>query len=176
MHMQLQAIGFRPFATLFSIVALGPIVAGMALRREAGTVSQVAFWGIFAIGVLTLFAIGFSMKNRSAVIHDDEITVKSTFYSTTVPLADISSISRVAPGSSSDIVGMRVNGLGLPGFRSGWFNSRAGGRLFVDRVRGEYLLISVGGKPRLALQFSDNQAAAQVLSAAIPKGKNDVRP
>ncbi|SCK42216.1 PH domain-containing protein [Variovorax sp. HW608] len=109
------------------------------------------------------------MKNRSVAIRDDEVIVKSTFYSTSIPLTNISSISTVVPGSPSDLVGMRVNGVGLPGFRSGWFDSKAGGRLFVDRVAGDYLSIFVNGKPRLALQFSDNQSAAQILSAAIPK-------
>jgi len=68
-----------------------------------------------------------------------------------------------------DLVGLRVNGVGLPGFRSGWFNSRAGGRLFVDRVAGDYLLVSVDGKPRLALEFADNQVAANTLAAGIAR-------
>lgn len=59
--------------------------------------------------------------------------------------------------------------MGLPGFRSGWFNSRAGGRLFVDRVAGDYLLVFLDGKPRLALEFADNQAAAKALAAGIAR-------
>ncbi|WP_088955601.1 PH domain-containing protein [Variovorax sp. HW608] len=167
--MQLQTIGLKSFAILFAIVAIGPIVVGAVLAREAGTANRAGFWWIFAIGVLTLAVIGGSMKNRSVAIRDDEVIVKSTFYSTSIPLTNISSISTVVPGSPSDLVGMRVNGVGLPGFRSGWFDSKAGGRLFVDRVAGDYLSIFVNGKPRLALQFSDNQSAAQILSAAIPK-------
>jgi hypothetical protein len=167
--MQLQTIDLKSFAILFAIVATGPIVAGVVLARQAGTANQPAFWGILAVAVLTLAVIGGSMQNRSVAIRDDELVVKSTFYSTSIPLISISSISTVAPGSPSDLVGMRVNGVGLPGFRSGWFNSKAGGRLFVDRVAGDYLLIFADGKPRLALQFSDNQSAAQILSAAIPK-------
>ena len=68
-----------------------------------------------------------------------------------------------------DLVGLRVNGVGLAGFRSGWFNSRVGGRLFVDRVAGDYLLVSVEGKPRLALEFVDNQAVANTLAAGIAR-------
>ena len=167
--MQLQDMGMKPFAILFSIIAIGPIVAGVVLQRQAGTANHYAFWGILAIGVLTLGVIGFSMLNRSAVIQDAELTVKSTFYSTTVPLSRVTDVRTVVPGSEDDLVGLRVNGVGLPGFRSGWFNSRAGGRLFVDRVAGDYLLVSVDGKPQLALEFADNQAAAKTLEAGITR-------
>ena len=165
--MQLQDMGVKPFAILFAIIAIGPIVAGVVLQRQAGTASHYAFWGILAIGVLTLGVIGFSMLIRSAVIQDAELTVKSTFYSTTVPLSRVTDVRTVVRDSEDDLVGLRVNGVGLPGFRSGWFNSRAGGRLFVDRVAGDYLLVSVDGKPRLALEFADNQAAAKTLAAGM---------
>ena len=59
--MQLQDMGVKPFAILFAIIATGPIVAGVA------------------IAVLTLGVIGFSMLNRSAVIQNAELTVRSTF-------------------------------------------------------------------------------------------------
>lgn len=167
--MQLQDMGVKPFAILFAIIATGPIVAGVLLQRQAGTANHYAFWGMLAIAVLTLGVIGFSMVNRSAVIQNAELTVKSTFYSTTVPLSGVTEVRTVAPGSVDDLVGLRVNGVGLPGFRSGWFNSRAGGRLFVDRVAGDYLLVSVDGKPRLALEFADNQAAAKTLAADVAR-------
>jgi len=167
--MQLQDMGVKPFAILFAIIATGPIVAGVVLQRQAGTANHDAFWGILAIPVLTLGVIGFSMLNRSAVIQNAELTVRSTFYSTTVPLSGVTEVRTVAPGSVDDLVGLRVNGVGLPGFRSGWFNSRAGGRLFVDRVAGDYLLVSVAGKPRLALEFAANQVAANTLAAGIAR-------
>lgn len=167
--MQLQHMGVKPFAILFAIIALAPIVAGVALQRQAGTANHYAFWGILAIAVLTLGVIGFSMLNRSAAIQNAELTVRSTFYSTTVPLAKVTDVRTVVPGSEDDLVGWRVNGVGLPGNRSGWFNSRTGGRLFVDRVGGDYLLVSVDGKPRLALEFADNQAAAKALAAGAAR-------
>ncbi|WP_431276942.1 PH domain-containing protein [Variovorax ureilyticus] len=162
--MQFQDIGVKSFATLFAILAIGPIVAGMVLQRQAGSASHIAIWSILAIGVLTLAVIGFSMLNRSVTIRDAHLTVKSSFYSIDVPLASITDVREVTPGSADDAVGFRVNGVGLPGFRSGWFNSRAGGRLFVDRITGPYLLVDVDGKPRLALEFSDNHAAAKALT------------
>ena len=167
--MQLQHMGMKPFAILLAIIATGPIAAGVALQRQAGTVNHYAFWAILAIAVLTFGVIGVSMLNRSTVIRNAELTVKSTFYSTTVPLSKVTAVRTIVPGSEDDLVGWRVNGVGLPGFRSGWFNSRAGGRLFVDRVAGDYLLVAVDGKPRLALEFADNQAAAKALAAGIAR-------
>ena len=164
--MQLQDIGVRSFAILFAILAIGPVVAGLVFQRQSGTVNHAAFWGILMIGLVTLGVIGLSMLNRSVAIRDAQLVVKSSFYSISIPLANITDAREVTPGSADDLVGLRVNGVGLPGFRSGWFNSRAGGRLFVDRVAGPYLLVSVEGKPRLALEFSNNSAALEALLAA----------
>jgi hypothetical protein len=165
--MQLQDMGIKPFAILLAILAIGPVVAGAALHRQTGTADHFAFWAILTIAMLTFGVMGLSMLNRSATLQDREFKVKSTFYSTSVPVADITDARTVARGSDGDLVRLRVNGVGLPGLQSGWFNSRAGGRLFVDRVAGDYVLVSVGGKPGLALEFTDNDAAARTLAAAM---------
>jgi hypothetical protein len=165
--MQLQAVGLKAFAVLLAVLAIGPVVAGAAIHRQTGTADHWAFWAIMAIAVLTFGVMGFSMLNRSATLQDQEFKVKSTFYSTTVPVTRITDARTVARGSEGDVVRLRVNGVALPGLESGWFDSRAGGRLFVDRVAGDYLLVSVDGKPRLALEFTDNDAVARSLAAAM---------
>ena len=165
--MQLHDIGLRPLAILFAIIAIGPIVMAVVLHRQSETINHYAFWGILAVSVLAFCAIGFSMFNRSIAIQDGNLNIKSTFYSTSVHLSSISGVRIVAPNSKDDIVGTRVNGVGLPGFKSGWFSSKEGGRLFVDRVAGNYLLIFVDGKPRLAIAFADNSAAAEALKTDI---------
>jgi len=167
--MQLQDIGVKPYSILLAILAIGPIVAAVFLQRQAGTANHLAFWGILTIAILTFGVIGISMLNRSATIQGDEFRVTSTFYSTTIAMTSITDVRTVLRGSEGDLVRMRVNGVGLPGFQSGWFNSRAGGRLFVDRVAGDYLLVSVDSKPRLALEFTDNEAAARTLAAAVAR-------
>jgi hypothetical protein len=97
------------------------------------------------------------------------LIVKSTFYSIAVPLSAITAVQAIAPRSNADLLGMRVNGMGLPGFRSGWFAWKAADgrqRLFVDRAAGDFLLLFVDGQPRLALAFASNRSAARVLTAA----------
>lgn len=165
--MQLQAIGIKSFIILFILIAVGPIVAGLVLQRQIGTFNHIVFWSILAISALTFGIIGISMLNRSVILKDGFLTTESSFYSITIPLANITSVDLIITGSTDDLVGIRLNGIGLPGFRSGWFNSKAGDRLFVDKVEGEYLLISVDGKPRLALQFGNNEAAAKILTSNI---------
>ena len=165
--MQLQDVGIKPFAILWAILAIGPAVVGAALHRQTGTANHFAFWAILAVTMLTFGVMGLSMLNRSATLQDGELKVKSTFYSTAVSVASITDARTVSRGSDGDLVRMRVNGVGLPGLQSGWFKSRAGGRLFVDRVAGDYLLVCVDGEPGLALQFTDNDAAARTLAAAM---------
>ena len=178
---QLQDVGMKPFAILLAILSIGPVVAGAALHRQTGTADHFAFWAILAIAALTFGVIGFSMLNRSATLQDGEFKVKSTFYSTAVSVTSITDARTVARGSDGDLVRMRVNGVGLPGLQSGWFHSRAGGRLFVDRVAGDYLLVCVDGQPGLALEFTDNDAVEKALAAAMKereaqkRGRSDAR-
>lgn len=169
--MQLQALAIKPFVILFLLVAIGPIIAALAIQRQAGTINHVVFWSIAAIAIVTFGAVGLSMLNRKVELESGQLVVKSTFYSTKIAITEISDVRSVVAGSSDDVVGMRVNGVGLPGFRSGWFNSKLGGRLFVDRTSGDFLLISVSGKPALALEFADAGAARRALIAANHQGE-----
>jgi len=165
--MQLQSMGFKPLAILFAVVAVGPIISIFALRGLGKNGAQVAFWSILCVSVLAFCIIGFSMLNRGVNVENGILNVKSTFYKVSIPLVEITDMRVVAEGSVDDVVGIRVNGVGLPGFRSGWFNSKSSDRLFVDIGGGEYLLIYQGGKPRLALEFSNNLEAKTVLGTAV---------
>lgn len=162
--MELQSVGFKPFFTLFLMIAIGPLVVGFVVFRQPNTISYGAIWAICLIALATFCVICFAMLKRSVALDHSRLVVKSTFYSTEIALTEIDDVQTVVPGSSEDIIGMRVNGVGLPGFKSGWFNSKLGGKIFVDRVAGDFLLISIKGRPQLALEFSDPEAALRALS------------
>jgi hypothetical protein len=164
--MPLQPLGIKPVLILFVLLAIGPVLAGLLLRGQAGPLHDGVLWSVTGVCALSFAALTLSFQRRSAVIEDGVLSVRSTFYSLEVRLAEVTRIRTVLPGSVMDGIGWRVNGVGLPGYGSGWFTWKDGGRVFVDRCAGAYLLFEVDGQPRLALQFADNQAALQQVSAA----------
>lgn len=166
--MNLQAIGVKPLIMLFVLLALGPVVAAAALRWQAGSLGHPILWVIVGVSAVTLLVIAFSMKKRTVDIQDGQVLVHSTFYTRSFPLAEITRVTLLVQGAADDPVGMRMNGLGLPGFQSGWFRSKLGGKIFVDRSGGDYLLVFVNGVATAALGFSDNEAALRQLKAELP--------
>lgn len=165
--MQLQPMGIAPFVILFLLLAVGPVAVGFFVFRQASTINHGAVWVVILVAIATFFLICFAMLNRSVTLENSRLVVKSTFYSTEIKITDIDDIQIVVLGSTEDIVGMRVNGVALPGFKSGWFNSKQGGRIFVDRVAGSFLLISVRGRSQLALEFADPASAVKALSTDV---------
>jgi hypothetical protein len=154
--MTLQPLQLKSILFLVVAVAIGPVVASWAFLRESSpSPSTAVLWAIVAVAAITGVVLGGSLRRRSLTIGKDEITLKTTFYARTVKLVNITGVEKIRPGSAEDVIGMRINGLGLPGFQSGWFNAKSGGRVFVDRTAGDYLLISAGKQPKLAMGVRD---------------------
>lgn len=71
--------------------------------------------------------LAYFFQKRSVDIVGDHIHVRSSFYSHSIPLNRITAIEEV----DSDILGIRTNGAGLPGFKSGWFQARPSGARYL---------------------------------------------
>ncbi|MBN2440012.1 MAG: hypothetical protein JXJ04_01660 [Spirochaetales bacterium] len=96
----------------------------------------------FLAAICILFmALLFSIKNIRFVIGEDRFQIKSLFYGREISLRDIdqASVKVVDLNNEPDLKPrLRTNGIGLPGFWSGWFRlkNKAKALLFVtDRTR-----------------------------------------
>lgn len=161
--MNLVNLAFKPFLTLFLLIAIGPVVAALFIHRQTGTINNNVFWGILAVGVITYAAIAYGLLNRKVFVDSNVLNIKSTFYSSSIDVSSITAVETVDAASASSVIGMRINGVALPGFRSGWFAKKNGGKIFVDTVGGDFLLISIGGSPAYAIQFENNADALRIL-------------
>lgn len=169
--MELKIIETKSYLVLFFVLAFAPFITGTALFYKFKTVNNIVFWGILAFVIFVFIIIVFFMLQRKIEIADRKLIIKSTFYSKTVDLSEVTAIEKIICKSKADQIGLRTNGIGLPGFRSGWFIMKGHGRIFVDLVGGDYLLIFVNKNPQLALEFVDNTTAHQILNSFINKGE-----
>lgn len=172
-ELALQPIGERGYLSLCIAIGLGPAVMWLVLlnRSPVPAPVRIVFFAVAGVCGLMFMLLLFAMQRRNARIEHSVLTVRTTFYSMRIALPAIDAMRTVVQRSAADQRGMRVNGIGLPGLRSGWFAWRGGGRILVDCAgSGDYLLLSVNGRPQLALAFADNAAAAQLLRPNAARG------
>lgn len=119
--------------TLLTAALLGGAVFVATLPAEdpAGRYIGAA---VFA-GVAVLFGWLTLRQSRSALLVDGEaLHVRVPLYGRTIPLADIdpARIERVDLNERHDYrLKWRTNGVGLPGYRLGWYRSRERGKVLA---------------------------------------------
>ena len=93
--------------------------------------------GIMAlmIGLALLFAyILWGARHSSCEVSSEALTIRTPLYGRTIPLRDLEierstsgRLDRDAPYAPS----LRLNGIGLPDFKSGWFRANSGEKLLA---------------------------------------------
>ncbi len=163
---------------LFALVVVLPLVlvGASALGEDAGTGTP---W--FAVGGAALFCLlawavlAALLQRHRLVLEEGCIEVATTFYRRRFALADLDlEAARVVDlGERPEYRPMlRTNGVGLPGFRSGWYRLRNGDKALVAAAGGQRLLwIPTRAGHDLLLQPEDPRAALERLRAIKkPKG------
>lgn len=124
--MKLVALEYKPYLVLGLLSLPVLLVLGYTFR-QTNALSAIIL--ILILGVLPIVAILLVMRRRSLTVENDELIVRSSFYTMRLPLKNVESI---ATGESCPTrLGLRTNGVGLPGFHSGWFRVE-GVNSFVD--------------------------------------------
>lgn len=160
------------YVNLLAVVLVGPLIFGVAVFYSTGSLNHPAFWAVLAAAV-AIFAVLFcALQNRSVILEGNALVVRTTFYSFRVRLEDVTAMWVESPGASK-IIGTRLHGVGLPGFKSGWFR-HPGGKIFVDIGRTDFLLLEIRGAAGLALGFSDTGACRKLILAAVPLKWNEL--
>lgn len=84
------------------------------------------------IGVL--FGLILGLKNSKLIVTDTSLIIKSPVYGKTIPLTDIDRAGiRFMNIDNNDEyqLTMRWNGIGMPGYKSGWFKLKNGQKALV---------------------------------------------
>ncbi len=102
--------------------------------------SATTFWVIAVIALIMLLLlclfgyIAWSSRNVQFEVTDTDVRISGTLYGRTIPLSSIipESIQRVdLSGNSPFALSWRQNGVGLPGFKVGWYRLRNGEKALV---------------------------------------------
>ena len=143
------------WACLFMIV-LPVVITAAALLLGARSLAPGLLAGIALTGALLCAVTGWMMWRTEIVLEQNYLRITAGFYARQVPHSsiDLSSSEIVDFAARTELEpGLRTNGVGLPGYRVGWYRLKNGDRAFVvltgGRVmylplrRGESLLLSI---------------------------------
>jgi len=141
------------------VVAVPVLITGGAVyvaNKGAmfGITSSVTVLSIVLFGAFVYFLL------RNEITLDAQtLTVKAAFYERSVSRSDIVWVDSHLvdfvrePGLSP---GVRVNGIGLPGYRAGWFRLANGTRAFLLTTHGPLAYIAVRGGEDLLLSVVES--------------------
>lgn len=163
--MGLKVIPVKSYVALFLILSIGPLII-LVLMTLKGMQLGVIFYLLLSVPVLTGLILLHFLKRRFFEVTNELIRIRSTFYLFEVGIGAGISFEKLESGNFKNHVGFRMNGLGLPGFSSGWFRRRGGGKVFVDYVGGDFVMIESSDGPIAAISLDEDAIDKLRLSLA----------
>lgn len=129
---------------------------------------------------LALGGIRFALHRRALTLTDSELIVRAGFYGRAIPRSSLrleAAVEFSLAGRNEFAPRWRTNGIGLPGFRAGWFRLRNGEKallfltdpfhvVYLPTTAGYALLLSTTGL--LAALHEPPFATGAVTSASTP--------
>lgn len=105
-----------------------------ATTKNSGLFMVIVSAAITLLTVGLFGYIGMTMNHMFIETSPDSIRIRIPMYSKTIKRSDIFAdqvkvVDMNAPGSPR--LGMRTNGIGLPGFQGGWFRLAGGGKVLA---------------------------------------------
>lgn len=188
MQFDMPAPGLAPYLTLIGITVLAALLPLLLLRKRSLTsrLRDAGFCGALVLPFTA--ALGWSVTHNSIELRDGQLVVRaSTFYEYTRDIADVD-LARARQGERAalapDGLGVRRNGIGLPGYVAGRFGGGNRESLFVAQTdarrmvylparRGQSLLISVekGDELLKALYRAAPRAHANQVAQIAPESE-----
>ena len=137
--------------------------------------SGKAFWFlaalfVFLLGLLALFGyFGYAARNARIVVSPGELRIVGGLYGRTLPLSSLNlqAAARVDLRSASDFSPrVRTNGIGLPGYQSGWFQLKNGEKALLFVTSPDVVRIPTRENYSVLLSVPDPDAFLQALRTA----------
>lgn len=183
--LQLEPVPPRIRRWLFALVVVAPllllVVAALATRDPAAgetlVVHLYALFGTAAFCLALCWLFDRLLQRHHLSLGDAGLEIVTTFYRRRLALAELD-LAHARPIDLDERPEYRpllkTNGMALPGFQSGWFRMRNGGKAFVARVGGQRVLrIPTARGFDLILQARQPQALLErlrTLADARPRG------
>jgi hypothetical protein len=121
-----------------------------------------------ALGLMFV-RIAWSASHGSIVIADHAIELQIPFYGRTIPISNVNlAHARVLSLEESADIGAvsRTNGIGLPGYKAGWFELASGGKALLAVMQGRVLFIPTNEGYSVWLTVAEPEVALEQLRLA----------
>ncbi|MAW28747.1 MAG: hypothetical protein CMP98_08105 [Gammaproteobacteria bacterium] len=142
---------------------------------EIAEPSNMAAWVMATIAALLLILglflgwLAFSFGHPSVVLTDEDLRLNVPLYGRTIPNAEIAvNQARIVDLNNEPPLNprFRTNGIGLPGYRVGWFRLRNGDRALVAITRPKQVLYVPTRDYSLLLSVAEPEELLQALQSA----------
>ena len=159
--------GIKAYLWGFLLVAVLPVLVTVGVLLSVKMLPLGPIVGI-ALTSLVLFGLIALLMTRNEIIFDDDtLRIRAGFYSHSVSRTAIDwQQSRIVDFKrQSDLKpGLRVNGIGLPGYQAGWFKLANGSRAFVLLTQGQTVYLALKQGEGLLLSVDRDFALLSELS------------
>ncbi|WP_020655494.1 hypothetical protein [Massilia niastensis] len=187
MYFDIPAVGLAPYLTLLGITLLAAALPMLLARKKSlkANLRNGATAGALVLPVTLLLGMG--VTSNSLIVQDGQVQVRASyFYEYARDIAEFD-LARARHGSYASIaparIGLRDNGIQLPGYAAGRFTAEDRQPLFValtstDKVvylparKGQSLLVSVDDAEHL-LETLHRRAALDRAAAPLRLSSKD---
>lgn len=137
------------FKTILTVLLLGSapllLIAGLLFAfSHQGKGSVTPAMGAVGIAVLLAILALWQLSVVRIEVNADSLRVGGGLYHISVPLTEVrrDAVTLHGPEHTSKILGLRTNGIGMPGMALGWFRAKSGGdKIFAAVTDGGRVLV-----------------------------------
>lgn len=142
---QISSAGLKPELMTIAMCTVLPVaITFIALLLVTGHSNVKVLLGIFLITLPITVAILYQIRSVSISLESGQLMVGGGAYKTTVPVNTID-LNAITSDLPRGIMGFRTNGIGMPGFRLGWFRSTNGRKVFALATGNDLLYLPTSG-------------------------------
>ena len=137
--------GAKPeFMAITMCNALPVAVTFIASLTSIGHPDAHILLAIFLVTLPITVAILYQLRSVSISLDSEQLTLGGGMYKTSVPV-DTIHLDSISNDPPKGIMRLRTNGIGLPGFKLGWFRSTGGRKVFVLATGNDLLYLPTSG-------------------------------
>jgi len=152
---------------LLLLLGLPLLLLAISLKLATGSLfggaGRPLIAGIYVLIIAVAALLLASMRVNKVVVHDGQVQLKGSFYSRSLSLGDIDRSSLEVVSLGKPPLAWRTNGVGLPGYRAGWFRDRDGNKVFAVYGTGPWIAFRTRDGIAHAVGVSDPEAAKKAL-------------
>lgn len=142
---QISSAGFKPELMTIAMCTLLPVaITYVALLVATGHSNVKILLGIFLATLPITVLILYQVRTVALSLESGQLTVGGGAYKTSVPVNTIN-LQGITTDLPRGIMGFRTNGVGMPGFKLGWFRSKNGRKVFAMATNRDLLYLPTSG-------------------------------